>query len=84
MGIEFDSKGPVSIPGIGPVIGSEFAEVAVSIDSQGNSPRLRLEDLRTGRVRFLDALELETIIWLPDSGLDSLLDPSAHRWRGEA
>ncbi|MUL67888.1 hypothetical protein BOO86_25680 [Mycobacterium sp. CBMA 234] len=72
------------MPGIGPVVGSEFAEVAVSIDDRGNSPRLRLQDVRTGRVRFLDALELETIIWLPQERLDALLDPSADRWRGEA
>ncbi len=49
------------MPGVGPVVESEFAQVSVNIDDEGNSPRLRLEDLRTGRVRFLDALELETI-----------------------
>ena len=75
MDIQFD--------GTAPVIGSEFAEVAVSIDGQANSPRLRLEDLRTGRVRFLDALELETIVWLPNERLNQLLDPSADRWRGD-
>jgi hypothetical protein len=42
-----------------------------------------LEDLRSGRVRYLDALELETIIWLPDERLTGLLDPSHSRWRGE-
>lgn len=46
----------------GDVVGSEFAEVDVSIDYAGNSARLRVEDLRTGRVRFFDALELETIV----------------------
>ncbi|QZT59986.1 hypothetical protein [Mycolicibacterium austroafricanum] len=66
------------------MIGSEFAEVSVTFDVEGNSPRLRLEDLRTGRVRFLDALELETIVWLPPERLDRLLDPSADRWRGES
>jgi hypothetical protein len=45
---------------------------------------LRLEDLRSGRVRHLDALELETIIWLPEERLTGLLDPSHSRWRGEA
>jgi hypothetical protein len=45
---------------------------------------LRLEDLRTGRVRYLDALELETIIWLRQDHLTGLLDPSAGRWRGDA
>lgn len=83
MGIQFDGTAAVSTPHAGPVIGSEFAEVAVSIDENANSPRLRLEDLRTGRVRFLDALELETIVWLPDERLNRLLDPSADRWRGD-
>jgi hypothetical protein len=68
----------------GPVDGtvdSEFAQVSVAIDGEGNGPRLRLEDRRTGRVRFLDALELEAIVWLPDGHLRQLLDPSADRWR---
>lgn len=30
---------------------------------------------------FADALELETIVWLPDGHLAQLLDPSADRWR---
>ncbi|HXY67697.1 MAG TPA: hypothetical protein VEI45_25820 [Mycobacterium sp.] len=70
--------------GDGPVVGSEFAEVSVRFDVNGNAPRLRLEDLRTGRIRFLDALELETIIWLSEERLTGLLDPSHSRWRGEA
>jgi hypothetical protein len=59
----------------------ESADVVVQVDTAANGPRLRLEDRRTGRVRFLDAHELETIIWLPDSHLTQLLDPSADRWR---
>jgi hypothetical protein len=66
------------------VVASEFAQVSVTVDLDANGPRLRLEDLRTGRVRFLDALELETLVWLPDERLTALLDPSANRWRGEA
>lgn len=77
MGIQFDDHGA------GPIIGSEFAQVSVQFDLAGNSPRLRLEDLRTGRVRFLDALELEALVWLPEPRLTSLLDPSADRWRSE-
>jgi sugar phosphate isomerase/epimerase len=64
-------------------VGNEFAQVSVQFDAEANSPRLRLEDLRTGRVRYLDALELETIIWLPEDHLGGLLDPSHTRWRGE-
>ncbi len=63
------------------IVDSEFADVAVALDTTGNGPRLRLRDRRTGRVRFLDALELETIIWLPEGHLAQLLDPSADRWR---
>jgi hypothetical protein len=83
MSIEFSGTPPVNVPGIGPVVESEFAQVAVTVDAQANSPRLRLEDLRTGRVRYLDALELETIVWLPEGKLAQLLDPSADRWRGD-
>ena len=64
-----------------PVVDSEFADVSVEVDTTANGPRLRLEDRRTGRIRFLDALELETIVWLPDGHLTQLLDPSADRWR---
>lgn len=63
------------------VIHSEFAEVRVSVDRTGRGPRLRLEDLKEGRVRFLDALELEALVWLPEGNLVQLLDPSADRWR---
>lgn len=63
------------------VVHSEFAQVMVHLDEQANGPRLRLEDLKTGRVRFLDALELETLVWLREERLWGLLDPSADRWR---
>jgi hypothetical protein len=62
-------------------VSSEFASVSLSINNDGNGPRLRIEDLRTGHVGFLDALELETLAWLPDGGLHKLLDPSLLRWR---
>ena len=76
------SGGAEGTEGRAPVsVSSEFADVLVSVDTTANGPRLRLEDTRTGRVRFLDALELETLIWLPDGHLRALLDPSADRWR---
>ncbi|MDP9181882.1 MAG: hypothetical protein M3P04_03775 [Actinomycetota bacterium] len=63
------------------VVASEFAQVRAGIDIYANGPRLRLEDLKTGTVRFLDALELETLVHLPDGHLRMLLDPSSDRWR---
>jgi hypothetical protein len=74
MTIEFGDSGGV--------VGSEFAAVSVRFDTGGNAPRLRLEDLHSGRVRYLDALELESLIWLPEERLTGLLDPSHSRWRG--
>ena len=46
MSIEFSGDAPLNVPGIGPLVESEFAQVSVNIDNEGNSPRLRLEDLR--------------------------------------
>ncbi|PRZ41055.1 hypothetical protein CLV47_11288 [Antricoccus suffuscus] len=63
------------------IVESEFASVRISINDDGNGPRLRLEDLRGDKVRYLDALELETLVWLRDEHLSALLDPSADRWR---
>jgi len=63
------------------VVGSEFAEVAIGLEHSGNGLRLKLVDLHTGRERLLDALELETIVWLRDEHLGALLDPSSDRWR---
>lgn len=63
---------------------SEFGAVALSVDHEGNGPRLRIQDLKTGHVGYLDPLELETLAWLPEGGLHQVLDPSHHRWREPA
>jgi hypothetical protein len=63
------------------IVESEFASVALSVDRDANGPRLRIEDTRSGQVGFLDALELETLAWLPEGALHKLLDPSFLRWR---
>jgi hypothetical protein len=75
------AAGPDLAPVAGGVVSSEFADVAVQVDVTANGPRLRLEDRRSGRIRFLDALELEALVWLPEGHLTRLLDPSADRWR---
>jgi hypothetical protein len=62
-------------------LGNEFAAIALSIDEHGNGPRLRIEDVRTGVVGYLDPLQLETLAWLPGDELNRFLDPSYHRWR---
>ena len=65
---------------------NEFASVAIAVtlDGEGNSVRLRVEDLRGGRTRFFDPLQLEALVWLSDERLEALLDPSADRWRHDS
>jgi len=63
------------------LVENEFASVSLTIDGEGNSARLRIEDLRTDTVTFLDPLQLEALAHLTDERLDQLLDPSADRWR---
>lgn len=77
--------GPVSgdheYPEVGHVVENEFATIAVKLDGEGNSVRLRVSDLRGGRVRYFDPLQLEALVWLDDTRLEALLDPSHDRWR---
>lgn len=81
-GIELEADDRTVEIAQGKVVESEFASIAVRLDHDGNSVRLRVEDLRGGRVRYFDAFELETIVWLEDGHLAQLLDPSHERWRG--
>jgi hypothetical protein len=63
------------------IIDNEFGGAHVSRDDRGNSPRLRITDLRSGKSILLDALELETLAWVRHDELAPLLDPSASRWQ---
>ena len=62
------------------VVDSEFACVKLSIDRSGNGPRLKIEDMSSDRVGYVDALILEALCWASDDHLRRLLDPSAERW----
>lgn len=63
----------------GDVVHNEFSTVGVAIDRSALGPRLRLEDRRSGRYRYLDPLELEGLVWAADAQLAWLVDP-AWRW----
>jgi len=62
------------------IVENEFARVRLSIDNSGNGPRLRIEDLSSDRVGYLDALVLEALAWASPGLLRMLLDPSTERW----
>ncbi len=63
------------------LLANEFAQVKIELDTSGNGPRLRIEDLKTGHIGYLDALELESLAWATKGELAPLLDPAASRWR---
>jgi hypothetical protein len=60
---------------------SEFAKVKLDLDTSGNGTRLRIEDLKTGHIGYLDPLELESLAWATKGELAPLLDPGASRWK---
>ncbi|MGH3089747.1 MAG: hypothetical protein ACRDSJ_20890 [Rubrobacteraceae bacterium] len=67
------------------IIKSEFAVIEVELDQSSNGDRLRLKDLETEKAIHLDALEIETLAWIPENELKEFisgyLDPSRNRWR---
>ena len=65
-------------------ISNEFAAVTISVARSRLGRRLRIKDCATGEERFLDALELEALIWATYEDFDRLMDPSHSRWRLEA
>jgi hypothetical protein len=60
---------------------NEFASVDVELDTGANGPRLKITDLRTGHVGYLDPFELETLSWLEKDALAPFFDPSRSRWK---
>ena len=47
-------------------LASEFANVRVSLDSSGRGPRLKVEDLESDAVAYLDAIELASMCHATD------------------
>lgn len=56
-------------------VSSEFASVEIDRDDQGNGPRLKIRDLRSGRCVLLDPLELAALAWSRHEELLPFLDP---------
>jgi hypothetical protein len=64
-------------------LSSEFATVHVWVDTEGNGPRLLVEDQHNGRRIYLDPLELASLTWLRHADLGPFLDPSRTGWRDD-
>lgn len=63
-------------------IRNEFAYVSVELDPESNGQRLKICDLRSGQVGYLDPLELESLVWSRHEDLATILNPSYRRWPG--
>ncbi len=56
-------------------LSNEFAWVRLQVDTQGQSPRLRIDDLRHDRTVWLDAFQLAALAGLDEATLLTHLDP---------
>lgn len=70
------------------ILANEFAQVGLRVDRRGNDPRLRIEDLNTGRSVFLDPLVLAALVRVTEDVLARLVDPelatrTRAAWRAE-
>jgi hypothetical protein len=57
------------------ILANEFAQVRVSSDRNGNSARLKVEDLQSGKSICLDPLILASLVWASDEDLAAHADP---------
>jgi len=57
------------------IITNEFAQVRLTVDTLGNDPRLKIEDLTTSQSVALDALMLAGLASASDEELARYMDP---------
>ena len=57
------------------VLSSEFATVALAVNVDANSPRLRITDLSTGLTVYLDPLELASLTTTTHDDFDRFITP---------
>ncbi len=58
------------------VLANEFAQVRLTIDTSGNDPRLRIEDLSSGQSVALDAFMLMGLTTATEQELTRHMDPN--------
>ena len=58
------------------LLANEFATARVSLDTEGNGPRLKVEDTSSGVHIFLDPLELQALAWATHKDLAFFASPS--------
>ena len=58
------------------ILTNEFAQVRLTVDTLGNDPRLRIEDLSTNRSIALDAFMLAGLTTASEEELARHMDPN--------
>jgi hypothetical protein len=61
-------------------LGNEFAWVQLELDNTGLSPRLKIHDMRSGNIGYLDAFELVMLAQVRHEDLKPLMDPGFQGW----
>jgi hypothetical protein len=61
------------------IISNEFAQVRLTIDTLGNDPRLKIEDLTTNLTIVLDAFMLTGLTTASEEELKRHMDPNPRR-----
>jgi len=54
---------------------NEYASVKVTVDTQGKGTRLRVEDVSSGSVIYLDPIELQALAWATKEDLSTFTRP---------
>ncbi len=62
--------------GQGVLVGNEFAQVEILLNTAGRVPRLVLRDVESGRARLIDPLVLEALVHMSDESMRALADPN--------
>jgi hypothetical protein len=57
------------------LIKNEYASVKVTVDTEGKGTRLKVEDLSSGTVIYLDPLELQALAWATREDLSAFTRP---------
>jgi hypothetical protein len=60
------------------VLTNEFAQVRLTVDTNGNDPRLRIKDLSSGLSVALDAFLLAALTTATEAELTRHMDPNPH------
>ena len=58
------------------ILKNEFSAIRIELNQDANGPRLKIEDLKSGRCHYFDPIEMEGLVWTEKSEFLEFMDPS--------